>query len=238
MKFLSPAVVALAAAGTPVAAAWSLLGPDDFPTTSSMTLFEQPSRLMERQRAIADRMLEQTNRMFQEFDELSAPLALNKMKFPASPYRYELVDDDKKFELTLDVPGVKMDDIDITLDKQDRFVTVRGERKSKEDNTVSMSSFSQTFSLDPSVDVDSLSASLNDGVLVVSATKDMEKLEAANPVRKIPIMAAKTETKEDTNSHVAINDKKENADEDVLDLDDVPKAKEAVKVKKDGEQKA
>merc|ERR1712107_359969 len=49
---------------------------------------------------------------------------------------------------------------------------------------------SKTFSLDPSVDVDKFKASLNNGVLVVSAPKDFSKLE--ENVRRIPITAAAT----------------------------------------------
>merc|ERR1711959_281320 len=50
------------------------------------------------------------------------------------------------------------------------------------------SKFSKTFSLDKTVDVDKFTASLNNGVLVVSAPKDLAKLE--ENIRRIPITAS------------------------------------------------
>merc|ERR1719157_421948 len=53
------------------------------------------------------------------------------------------------------------------------------------DMTRCTSNFSKTFSLDPTVDVDKFTASLKNGVLNVSAPKDLAKLE--ENVRRIPI---------------------------------------------------
>merc|ERR1719498_513666 len=80
----------------------------------------------------------------------------------ASP-RYELVDNEDKFQLSVDVPGVKMDDINVSL--EDGYLTVSGQRLSSSDDSRFPSKFSQTFSLDPAVHVDQFSASLADGVL-------------------------------------------------------------------------
>merc|ERR1712017_56154 len=60
-----------------------------------------------------------------------------------------------------------------------------GQRVSASDSSRFTSKFSQTFSLDPTVDVESFTATLNNGVLVVSAPKDLAKLE--ENVRKIHI---------------------------------------------------
>ena len=212
MKLIAPIVLALASTTPATSAdAFSMIGGGGPFFTKQIYLTNPASMMMQRQRALANRFLDRQTAM-------------------ASP-RYELVDNDQKFQLSVDVPGVKMEDIDVSL--EDGYLTVSGQRLSSSDNSRFTSKFSQTFSLDPSVDVESLSASLNDGVLVVSATKDLEKLEAANPVRKIPIMASKADEKEDATSHVAIKDKSE---EEVMDLDEsVPNPKEAVKVKKEGD---
>merc|ERR1712157_359824 len=102
----------------------------------------------------------------------------------ASPTnRYQLVDNDKQFQLTVDVPGVQEKDIDIKLD--DGQITVQGKRVSASDSSHFTSQFSRSFSLDPTVDVDNFTATLKNGVLVVSAPKDLSKLE--ENVRKIPI---------------------------------------------------
>merc|ERR1712224_218652 len=64
-----------------------------------------------------------------------------------------------------------MGDIDIKLD--DGRLTVKGQRVAASDSSRFTSKFSQTFSLDPTVDVESFTATLNNGVLVVSAPKDL-----------------------------------------------------------------
>merc|ERR1719401_618362 len=89
----------------------------------------------------------------------------------------------KKIQLTVDVPGVQEKDIDIKLD--DGQITVQGKRVSASDSSHFTSQFSQSFSLDPTVDVDNFTATLKNGVLVVSAPKDPAKLE--ENVRRIPI---------------------------------------------------
>merc|ERR1719263_2425747 len=97
--------------------------------------------------------------------------------------RYHLIDNDEKFQLTVDVPGVNEEDIEIKLD--DGQLTVAGQRLSVSESSRFASKFSQSFYLDPTVDVDSFTATLTNGVLVVSAPKDSSKLE--ENVRRIPI---------------------------------------------------
>jgi hypothetical protein len=101
-----------------------------------------------------------------------------------------LVDDDVKFQLSVDVTGVKQEDIDVSM-MTDGYLTFRGQMMASSENSRFTSKFSQTFSLDLDVEVDQFSASLNNGVLVVTAPKDMKKLEAN--VRKIPILESKNE---------------------------------------------
>jgi HSP20 family protein len=129
------------------------------------------SVLLERQQRLAERMFDQTG--------FSSP-------------RYELVDNETKFKLSVDVPGVKEEDIDIQL--EDGFLTVKGQRMGATESSRFSSKFSQTFSLDPSVDVDKFTATLSNGVLTVSAPKDVKKLEES--IRRIPITAGMSPTLE------------------------------------------
>jgi HSP20 family protein len=176
MKFMIPAVMAATAA--PAVHGWSLLPSHRLLSTD--VLLDTPltattlGGVLKRQRDLANRMWEQTDRLIQE----SSP-------FPTSP-RYEWVDDDEKFQLSLDVPGVKPEDMTIDLER-DGYITIRGERVAKTEDSSFASKFSQTFSLDPSVDLDSFTANLDSGVLVISAAKDKSKVE--EKVRKIPITA-------------------------------------------------
>jgi HSP20 family molecular chaperone IbpA len=162
--FFAPAILTLVAAPPAVHAAWNL-APSLFPATPWSIL--PPTR--QHQRAI---FLQQ---------HLSQQLT--------SP-RYELLDNDEKFQLTVDVPGVKKEDIDIRL--QEGLLTIRGYREAKDEKSLVTSQFSQTFYLDPSIDVEKFTANLEKGVLVVTAPKDMKKLE--ENVRKIPIMRTKEYT--------------------------------------------
>lgn len=163
-----PALMAFAT--VPVAVQGWSLGPSYL--FSSPLLLDDPAEVFHRQRELANRMLDQTDSMIQQ----SGP-------FPSSP-RYELVDNEDKFEVSLDVPGVKPDDMTISLEREG-YITIRGERAAKTDNSRFASKFSQTFSLDPSVDLDSVKANLDSGVLVVSASKDKSRLE--DKTRKVPI---------------------------------------------------
>ena len=104
--------------------------------------------------------------------------------------RYEIVNNDEKFQLAVAVPGVKMEDLSVNL--EDNVLTVSGHRgeRSGDDSTANSysftSKFSQSFSLsDPSIDLEKFSATLENGVLLVTAPKDMKKLE--ENIRTIPI---------------------------------------------------
>merc|ERR1712176_879951 len=125
--------------------------------------------------------------------------------------RYQLIDNDEKFQLTVDVPGVNEEDIEIKLD--DGQLTVKGQRLAESESSRFASKFSQSFYLDPTVDVDSFTATLNNGVLVVSATKDMAKLE--ENVRRIPITPLEDILAQADQMEEDVNIKDEGATEDI-----------------------
>merc|ERR1719421_1898117 len=133
--------------------------------------------MIEKQRMIAQRM-------FDLVDQQQQAIYPTSRGYPT--HRYELVDNNEKFELTVDVPGVKEDDIEIKL--EENLLTVQGQRTASSESSRFSSKFSKTFSLDQTVDVEKFTASLKNGVLTVSAPKDLEKLE--ENVRRIPVLAA------------------------------------------------
>merc|ERR1712188_135883 len=65
---------------------------------------------------------------------------------------------------------------------------VQGQRMAASETSKFSSKFSKTFSLDQTVDVEKFTASLKNGVLTVSAPKDLAKLE--ENIRRIPVMSA------------------------------------------------
>ena len=193
MKFIVPStILALVSTTAATADAWSMMGG---PYLTKQVYLTNPAAMMQRQRALANRFLE------------------HHQATMASP-RYELVDNDEKFQLSVDVPGVKMDDIDVSL--EDGYLTVSGQRLSSSDNSRSSSKFSQTFSLDPAVDVEQFTANLDNGVLVVAAPKDMKRIE--DNIVRIPVLQGKSSLLEgDQNVEVENADKEESTD--TLDLD-------------------
>ena len=113
------------------------------------------------------------------------PEALMNRAFRQSSPRYELTNTAEKFEIAVDVPGVKASDINISLENDGKILTLSGHRERKAEGYAFSNRFSQSFSLDPTVNAEKITANLNNGVLVVSAPKDPKRLEEA--VKRIPI---------------------------------------------------
>jgi len=191
MKFSNLALVAALAATPAVADAFSF---SRFPLFRP-TVVTTPSRLL------------------QEFE--SSLLPARVWHGPTSDWlgketspRYEITSDENKFEIAVDVPGMKAEDIHISIE-DDGILAIEGQREASGENYKFSSKFSQRFSLDPSVEIEKFTANLNDGVLVISAPKDMKKIEEA--VRRIPITegAAPVAKKDDTGEPIKIEHKKE-----------------------------
>eukprot|EP01083_Nonionella_stella_P205755 748970_1 len=98
--------------------------------------------------------------------------------------RFDLTDDEENVHVNLDLPGVKLEDIDIEV-QDDEVLSIKGERKVEEGDTKSQIKFQRKFSLNKSnVDPSKVIANLADGVLRVS----LPKVEPApENVRKITI---------------------------------------------------
>merc|ERR1712107_862307 len=124
-------------------------------------------------------------RMFDMVEPRGSSSAIGRYGYPpAVAQRYELIDNNEKFELKVDVPGIADNDIKI----DDGRLIVEGERIVSSETSRYASRFSKTFSLDKTVDVDKFTANLTNGVLVVSAPKDVTKLE--ENIRRIPISSS------------------------------------------------
>jgi HSP20 family protein len=137
-----------------------------------------PAEVKESKKAIGEQH-EWVNRAFDMASDVASGLS--------SP-RYEINDGDEAFQVVLDVPGVKLSDIDISVVEEDRqqVFTVRGQREIGKDDASRTAKFSKRFSLHPAIDTDKITAQLNNGVLLVSAPKNPAKLE--EKIKKIPVM--------------------------------------------------
>lgn len=137
------------------------------------------------------------------FDEFFAPTPFFRDPFFDSPmpvipkllraedmalYRsspgYEINESDGKYQIAVDVPGVKASDVKVNLENDGKVLHISGGRKVEKDDAVTETKFEKRFTIGDNVDTDKLAANLADGVLVLTAPK-LEKKE--KPTKQIPI---------------------------------------------------
>lgn len=128
----------------------------------------------------------QMNRLFDDLfdqDGDSGFYARAGMSAPAM----DIHRDDDKIEITAELPGVKEEDIDLTV--QDGVLTLRGEKKSTRKDEErgyserSYGSFERRITLPHDVDEDACSADFADGVLTITLPVSQEKTRG----RRIPL---------------------------------------------------
>ena len=121
---------------------------------------------------------------FSDFDRLfnwslqAASQALQTAAGSRTPVS-DVQEDEQHFTLKLELPGIKKDDLELSLDKA--VLTVSAKSKS-EDGTKHTVSFTRSFTLSESIQQDKIAATLEDGVLSVT----LPKAEVAKP-RQIKI---------------------------------------------------
>lgn len=112
-------------------------------------------------------------RFFEEFDRAAG---FGTSWTPKFEVKYE----DRGIAITADIPGVKPEDLDISVEGY--VLTIKGSRAGR-------GAFKKTYELPESTDVDSLSAHIEHGVL----TLVLPKLPKAQP-KKIPITSSATQS--------------------------------------------
>jgi len=84
----------------------------------------------------------------------------------------EVIETEKEFQISLDVPGVKSSDLSVTTDNKSIHISGSRRVKGTGGEIVKKSKFAKSFPVDAeTVDLSQLKANLSDGVLVVSAPK-------------------------------------------------------------------
>jgi HSP20 family protein len=92
-----------------------------------------------------------------------------------------------KFNVTMDLPGVKMEDVNVQVE-DDQLLSIKGHRKKTGENgDVSEMKFERKFRLANIMDSDHIVASLADGVLNVSIPKLTEE-NCKDHIKKIEVM--------------------------------------------------
>jgi len=96
---------------------------------------------------------------------------------------YELNEDDTKVELSVEVPGVKAEDMNVELRHDDRVLHISGKRTMKQGGSTMESTFEKSFSLGNRFDGENITAKVSDGILMITAPKTAP----VEKVRKIAV---------------------------------------------------
>jgi HSP20 family protein len=142
------------------------------------------------------------NQVFDQFDHGWRPF-FQRSVFDTEPFNrlealwsspaVDIVDKDKSYEVTVEVPGMTADNLEVKLSNDCLVIT--GEKKEtreekKGDNYLSerhYGSFERTFRVPEGVDAAKIEATLKDGVLTVALPKNADALKSA---KKIEVKAA------------------------------------------------
>ena len=95
----------------------------------------------------------------------------------------DIAETDNQFEISAELPGMKKEDITISLDNS--RLTISGERSFKEEEEgktfhrveTSYGSFNRSFQLPDNVDEESINASYEDGLLNITIAKREDKVK-------------------------------------------------------------
>jgi HSP20 family molecular chaperone IbpA len=102
----------------------------------------------------------------------------NDEGFWHSRHPYQVLEDDKMYTVSVDVPGVRAEDMNIKIE-DNNVLHLSGGRKIHDGKTFSERKFEYRMTLGDNVQVDKISANLADGVLKLSAPKmEVKKPEA------------------------------------------------------------
>ena len=123
------------------------------------------------------------------FDEFTSSLPFGRRKFDPESFRLfprfhdvtmpavDVVEEDRRFEITAELPGLSEKDIEVSM--SDQSLTIKGEKKQekeekKKDFYLSeryYGAFRRTFSLPEGVDSDKIDATFKDGILTINLPK-------------------------------------------------------------------
>lgn len=104
---------------------------------------------------------------------------------------YEMANDPEQFQVVLNLPnGLSPEDVHVDFNERNRMLTISSQSavSNEEKGYYSSSQFSRSFTLDPCVEAEKLTATFDQGVLTVTAPKDVTKVHTT--VRSIPVLPA------------------------------------------------
>ncbi len=102
----------------------------------------------------------------------------------------DIYSDEKNFYVNLEVPGVKKEDLKISL--KDSVLTVSGEKKNQDGenkelnyykNEISTGKFSRNFNLSKEIDQDNIQAAYEDGILKIVVSKKLKEEKTEKEIK-------------------------------------------------------
>ena len=105
------------------------------------------------------------------------------VKLRRSSPHFEIVEGEKDFLLTVDVKGIKPDDIDVHLEQGRKIMRVSGRKKMHRADLPPLESrFDKTFTISPFIDAVLITANVHEGLLIVRCPKKSNKDAVNIPV--------------------------------------------------------
>ena len=121
-------------------------------------------------------------RMAKKLDEMSSIFEKANNEENIYSVRSDISEDEKMLYITLELPGVSKEDINISMDK-DRNLTIKGEKKRSEEfanrniirNESIYGKFSRSFILSNDLDDSNINARFENGILNISIPKKQKE---------------------------------------------------------------
>jgi HSP20 family protein len=99
--------------------------------------------------------------------------------------KYQIVENDDSFDVEIELPGVRREDVTVMIEQNGRGLRITGDRKYSAGDERTSTSFDQRFILDDTaVDASKVEANLINGLLIVKAPK---RHNVEEDVKVIPI---------------------------------------------------
>lgn len=151
-------------------------------------------------------------------------------------YRYRIDEDEAKYTLSVELPGVKASDVNVSLEQDGRVLRISGMRKVEDGDMAYESKFSKDFVLNKDVHVEGIEAKLSEGVMSIVAPKKpkVEPKSISIPIHEeVPTIADQAVPEEEETKKVDTTGEEKvdvemkteadpTPDEEVVDLDEKP----------------
>ena len=97
---------------------------------------------------------------------------------------YEIHEDDSKFELSIDAPDQKPEDVTVQIEQNGRLLHLSGQRLVTKGDKKMDTCFDMKFALGRDIDTRNITANLDNGIMIITVPKNPTKNEE---IVKIPI---------------------------------------------------